>query len=102
MKKFKYLPLALAALALGACSSDDIAVSEGGGAGVPAGEKGYVSLAINLPTQPSTLTRATDNSATLDDGDACEYNVNDATLLLFVQAFPPTPQTTTSPLLIPT
>ena len=85
MKKFKYLPLALAALALGACSSDDIAVSEGGGAGVPAGEKGYVSLAINLPTQPSTLTRATtDNSATLDDGDACEYNVNDATLLLFV------------------
>ncbi len=84
MKKFKYLPLALAALALGACSSDDIAVSEGGGAGVPAGEKGYVSLAISLPTQPASSTRAADGgSVNLDDGDPVEYEVKDATLLLF-------------------
>ena len=81
MNKTKYLALAFAALTLGACTSDDVAVNDDPNI-AQGGEKGYVSLAINLPTQPST--RATDNSATLDDGDACEYNVNDATLLLFV------------------
>ena len=81
MNKTKYLALAFAALTLGACTSDDVAVKDDPNI-AQGGEKGYVSLAINLPTQPST--RATDNSATLDDGDACEYNVNDATLLLFV------------------
>lgn len=81
MNKTKYLALAFAALTLGACTSDDVAVQDDPNI-VQEGEKGYVSLAINLPTQPST--RATDNSATLDDGDAVEYNVNDATLLVFV------------------
>lgn len=81
MNKTKYLALAFAALTLGACTSDDVAVNDDPNI-AQGGEKGYVSLAINLPTQPST--RATDNSATLDDGDACEYHVNDATLLLFV------------------
>lgn len=81
MKKLKFFSLALAALTLGACSSDDVVVNDQPGT-VPAGEPGYVSLAINLPTQPST--RATeDNSATLDDGDALEYNVNNAMLVLF-------------------
>lgn len=81
MNKTKYLALAFAALTLGACTSDDVVVNDDPNI-AQGGEKGYVSLAINLPTQPST--RATDNSATLDDGDACEYHVNDATLLLFV------------------
>ena len=81
MNKTKYLALAFAALTLGACTSDDVVVQNDPNV-AQEGEKGYVSLAINLPTQPST--RALDNSATLDDGDACEYNVNDATLLLFV------------------
>lgn len=82
MNKTKYLALAFAALTLGACTSDDVAVKDDPNI-VQGGEKGYVSLAINLPTQPSTRA-TTDNSATLDDGDAVEYNVNDATLLVFV------------------
>lgn len=77
MKKYKFFALAFAALTLGACSSDDV-VDNGQGGIVPAGEKGYVSVAVNLPTQPSS--RANDN---FDDGTAQEYNVEDATLFVF-------------------
>lgn len=77
MKKYKFFALAFAALTLGACSSDDV-VDNGQGGIVPAGEKGYVSVAVNLPTQPSS--RANDN---FDDGLESEYNVEDATLLVF-------------------
>lgn len=77
MKKYKFFALAFAALTLGACSSDDV-VDNGQGGIVPAGEKGYVSVAVNLPTQPSS--RANDN---FDDGTAEEYNVEDATLFVF-------------------
>lgn len=75
MKKTKLFSLALAALMLGACSSEDIVVNEGS---VAPGEKGFVSFSFNLPTTPST--RANDN---FDDGLPVEYNVKDATLLLF-------------------
>lgn len=77
MKKYKFFALAFAALTLGACSSDDV-VDNGQGGIVPAGEKGYVSVAVNLPTQPTV--RANDN---FDDGLESEYNVEDATLLVF-------------------
>lgn len=77
MKKYKFFALAFAALTLGACSSDDV-VDNGQGGIVPAGEKGYVSVAVNLPTQPSS--RANDN---FDDGTTQEYNVENATLLVF-------------------
>lgn len=77
MKKYKFFALAFAALTLGACSSDDV-VDNGQGGIVPAGEKGYVSVAVNLPTQPSS--RANDN---FDDGTTQEYNVEDATLFVF-------------------
>lgn len=77
MKKLKFFSLALVALTLGACSSDDVVVNDQPGT-VPAGEPGYVSLAINLPTQPST--RANDN---FSNGDAEEYKVNTAYLFLF-------------------
>lgn len=53
-------------------------MDNGGQGPVAQGEKGYVSFAINLPTTPST--RANDK---FDDGAAYEYNVNDATLLIF-------------------
>lgn len=76
MKKLKFFSLALVALTLGACSSDDVVVNDQPGT-VPAGEPGYVSLAINLPTQPSTRTES------FDDGLASEYAVNNATLFLF-------------------
>lgn len=77
MNKLKLFPIALTALVLGACSSEDI-MDNGGQGPVAQGEKGYVSFAINLPTTPST--RANDQ---FDDGAAYEYNVNDATLLIF-------------------
>lgn len=53
-------------------------MDNGGQGPVAQGEKGYVSFSINLPTTPST--RAND---VFDDGAAYEYNVNDATLLIF-------------------
>ena len=75
MNKLKLFPIALTALVLGACSSEDII-------GQPQWNdkgKGYINLAIQLPTQPST--RANDN---FDDGTPAEYEVKDATLILFV------------------
>lgn len=77
MKKVKLFSFALATLMLGACTSEDVIDTGGKGTLLP-GEKGYISLAINLPTTPST--RANDD---FDMGDAAEYNVKDATLLLF-------------------
>ena len=62
---------------LGACSSED-GIDNGGQGTVLPGEKGYISLAINLPTTPST--RANDD---FDDGLPVEYAVNNATLLIF-------------------
>ncbi len=77
MKKLKISMFALAALALGACTSDDVALNNENN--VLNGGDGYVSLAINLPTTPST--RAAND--VFDDGLASEYAVQDATLLLF-------------------
>lgn len=77
MKKVKLFSFALAALMLGACSSED--VIDNGGQTVLPGEKGYISLGINLPTTPST--RAENDN--FDDGTPIEYYVKDATLLVF-------------------
>ncbi len=76
MKKTKFFALAFAALTLGACSSDDLVEQKH--PSVTPGEKGYVSVALNLPSQPSS--RANDN---FDDGLESEYYVADATLLVF-------------------
>lgn len=81
MNKTKYLALAFAALTLGACTSDDVAVNDDPNI-AQGGEKSYVSLAINLPTQPST--RVTDGeSVNLDDGTENEYAVKSGILVLF-------------------
>lgn len=79
MKRFNLIPLALTTLMLGACSSED-GLNLGGGNSVAQGEKGYISFSLNLPTVKSTANRANDD---FDDGAATEYNVKDATLLLF-------------------
>ena len=82
MKNVKLFSMALAALMLGACSSDEVAVNENPtGPEWNAEGKGYVNLAIQLPTQPNTRAW----SETLDDGTPAEYEVKDATLLLFTQ-----------------
>ncbi len=84
MKKFSLSLLALAALAFTACTNDDVVLTDDATNTINAGGDGYVALTINLPTQAST--RATDNSNdTFKDGDAGEYTVNDATLLLFTK-----------------
>lgn len=80
MKKF--MIAALAAGMLTACS--DSAVVEtpaGGGAQWGADGTGYVSLSINLP-KTTSAGRANDK---FDDGNANEWAVNDAILVLFTQ-----------------
>lgn len=79
MKRFNLIPLALTTLMLGACSSED-GLNLGNGSSVAQGEKGYISFSLNLPTVKSTANRANDD---FDNGAATEYNVEDATLLLF-------------------
>lgn len=78
MKKVKLFSFAFATLMLGACTSEDVIDTGGKGTLLP-GEKGYISLGINLPTTPST--RAVNDK--FDDGTADEYAVNDATLIVF-------------------
>lgn len=78
MKKVKLFSFALATLMLGACTSEDVIDTGGKGTLLP-GEKGYISLGINLPTTPST--RAANDQ--FDDGKPEEYAVNDATLIVF-------------------
>ena len=82
MKKF--MIAALAAGMLTACS--DSAVVEtpaGGGAQWGADGTGYVSLSINLP-KTTSAGRTNDNDQ-FNDGNANEWAVNDAILLLFTQ-----------------
>lgn len=77
MKKLNLFSITLVTLMFGACSNE-LNVKGTDSGGVLPGEKGYISMAVNLPTQPST--RANDN---FYDGESYEYNVNDATLLIF-------------------
>lgn len=79
MKK-KFFPMALMAIAMGlnACSSDDPVVNAGGGK-APFADGGYVKMAINMPSAPSS--RVANNE--YGDGLVSEYKVNNATLLLF-------------------
>ncbi len=79
MRKLNLFSLAFATMMLGACSSDEIAVNgNGSGPQWNAEGNGYVNLAIQLPTQPST------RAVSFDDGTPEEYEVKDATLILFV------------------
>lgn len=77
MNKLRLFPIALTALVLGACSSEDV-IDNGGQGPVAPGEKGYVSFSINLPTMAGT--RAFDGYS---DGTPNEYDVKNAKLLIF-------------------
>ena len=85
MKK-KFFPVALMALAIGfnACSSDDVTVNANGGVSSPVLEGGYVKMAINMPSQVSgrDVTNNSNNDQ-FEDGLAKEFDVKNATLLLF-------------------
>lgn len=67
-------------LILAGCSDD---LGDGPGNEVQSGDKGYVKIAINLPTTSGQVTRSANDN--FDDGSANEYNVNneDVYLLLF-------------------
>ncbi len=84
MKKLSLLALAAVGLLLGACSDKDEAAvsgSEDNGGGK------YLAISINFPNVPANVTRATSdnggNVVDLNDGLAAEYEVKDATLIIF-------------------
>ena len=81
MKK-NFFPMALMAIAMGlnACSSDDPVVNASGGK-APFADGGYVKMAINMPSAPSG--RAANDDFVNSDGLPKEYEVKDATLILF-------------------
>lgn len=93
MKKFSFLALAAAGLLLGACSDKNEVVQEDQKQNV-AYENGYISVGINLPTQPQNISRATstndngypNDNFELNDGLANEYAVTSAYLLVFSPA----------------
>lgn len=77
-----FFGLAVLAAMTASCSSNNDLVN-GGGNGSSENETGasYASFSINLPT--TSGTRATAGDPDFNGGDANEYAVNDATLLLF-------------------
>lgn len=77
MKKFQFMALLLAAALSTACQrSLDREDSQSFD-----GEKGYVSLSLNLPTVSGTKA-----DEEFDDGDGSEYKVNDAVIAFFYGA----------------
>ena len=74
-----FFGLAVLAAMTASCSSNNDLVNGGNGSGENESGVGYASFSINLPTTRGT--RATD--PTFDKGDAKEYDVFNATLLVF-------------------
>lgn len=74
-----FFGLAVLAAMTASCSSNNELVNGGNGSGENESGVGYASFSINLPTTRGT--RATD--PTFDKGDANEYDVFNATLLVF-------------------
>ena len=85
MKKKLYLLSMLAAgLTLAGCNDD---LGDGPGNEVQSGDKGYVKIAINLPTTSGQVTRAaadgTDGNDDFEKGEDDEYTVKNAIIALF-------------------
>ena len=73
-----------AGLTFAGCTDD---IDDASGSGVTSGDKGYVKIAINLPTTSGQVTRAAaDGTGENDDfekGEDREYDVNNAIIALF-------------------
>lgn len=80
MKKTLLFSVALAGLMLGSCSSSDDLNGGGNNTGSNQSGSGYVAFNINLPSQAGSSSRANDD---FDAGMKSEYDVKDATLLIF-------------------
>lgn len=79
MKKSFLFSYVLAGMMLASCSSsDDVAT---GTHGFAEDGTGYVKVSLNLPTRSASSTRGVNDDTA--DGEADEYNVNDATLIIF-------------------
>ena len=79
MKKSFLFSYALAGMMLASCSSsDDVAT---GTHGFAEDGTGYVKVSLNLPTRSASSTRGVNDKT--DDGEADEYKVNNATLIIF-------------------
>lgn len=84
MKKTLLFSVALAGLMLGSCSSSDDLNGGGNNTGSNQSGDGYVAFNINLPTQSGSSSRAgTSENDQFKDGLESEYDVKNATLLLF-------------------
>lgn len=80
MKIKHFFGLAVIAAMTASCSSNEDLGTAGPGTGTNEAGVSYASFSINLPT--TSGTRA-DANPEFDKGDANEYKVNDATLLIF-------------------
>ena len=80
MKIKHYFGLAVIAAMTASCSSNDDLGTAGSGTGTNETGVGYATFTINLPT--TSGTRA-DGDLTFEKGDATEYDVFNATLLVF-------------------
>lgn len=80
MKIKHYFGLAVIAAMTASCSSNEDLGTAGSGTGTNEAGVGYATFSINLPT--TSGTRA-DGDPTFEDGDANEYDVFNATLLVF-------------------
>ena len=79
--KIKHLfGLAVIAAMTASCSSNEDLGTAGPGTGNNETGVGYATFSINLPTTSGTRAAG---DPTFEDGDANEYKVNDATLLIF-------------------
>ena len=85
MKIKHYFGLAVIAAMTASCSSNEDLGTAGPGTGTNEAGVGYASFTINLPT--TSGTRA-DANPDFQPGDANEYKVNDATLLIFKKGEP--------------
>ena len=80
MKIKHFFGLAVIAAMTASCSSNEDLGTVGSGTGTNEAGVGYATFTINLPTTSGTRAAG---DPTFDKGDANEYKVNDATLLIF-------------------
>ena len=83
MKIKHFFGLAVIAAMTASCSSNEDLGTAGPGTGTNEAGVGYVAFNINLPTQSGSSSRAGSENDQFDAGTPNEYDVKDATLLIF-------------------
>lgn len=83
MKIKHFFGLAVIAAMTASCSSNEGLGTAGSGTGTNEAGVGYVAFNINLPTQSGSSSRAGSENDQFDAGTPNEYDVKDATLLIF-------------------